>query len=112
MTTQAQFENAATVNKVFVANITLIHGGYETSIKKLILAASLEHAELYANTQGMPHYDGSDFTEEPGEQYEAHGMNVWFFECGDWAAKLDSVVELADQEAAKVVAESGLVSFL
>ena len=97
-----------TNKKVFVAHITLRHGEYETLTKRLILADDLASATQYANDQGMPNFNDG----EPGEQYDAHGSNVWYFDCGDWAAKLDYVQELYNQDDAKIIAESGLISFL
>lgn len=99
-------------SKLFVANITLRHGEYETSVKRLILAKSQEEAESFARSdEGMPVYDGSFI--EDGNSYQEEGQpNTWYFNGGDWCCTLGVIWEMEDREMAKQVIASGLVSFL
>lgn len=98
--------------KLFVANITLRHGEYETSVKRLILAKSYDQAVEYAHSnEGMPVFDGSDI--EDGNSYkEDDQSHTWYFAHGEWCATLGVIWEMEDREMAKQVIASGLVSFL
>jgi|SRR6478609_1320453 len=98
--------------KLFVAQITLRHGEYETQVRKLILAKSQIEAELFARSnEGMAIYDGSCI--EDGNSYQEEGQpNTWYFCGGDWCVTLGVIWEMEDREMAKQVIASGLVSFL
>lgn len=98
--------------KLFVAQITVRYGEYETQVKKLILAKSHEEAEAFARSEeGMAVYDGSLI--EDGNSYQEDGQpNTWYFMGGDWCATLGVIWEMEDREMAKHVIASGLVSFL
>lgn len=98
--------------KLFVANITLRHGEYETQVKRLILAKSYDEAIEYAHSnEGMPVFDGSCI--EDGNSYKEDDQeNTWYFCGGDWCVTLGVIWEMEDREMAKAVIASGLVSFL
>ena len=98
--------------KLYVANINLRHGEYETLTKRLILAESELEAIEYANSnEGMPVFDGSDI-EDNASYKEDDQSNTWYFANGDWSATLGVIHEVEDPEMAKQVIASGLVSFL